>query len=107
MSSILNPIIGGGSSLNILTVLVDFGFDTGQEGDVASALVVATWVTSSSMLVCTPQAVATVDHDPDDYACEGITAYAENIVPGVGFTVIASAQPNNTWGKYYISVVGK
>jgi hypothetical protein len=98
---------GGGGGANVVQAEVDFGFPSGLEGDTATVTSVpATWVTSTSIIVCTPQAVATPDHDPEDYAIEGLVAYAENIVDGVGFDIIAYA-PQGTWGRYYISATGK
>lgn len=105
MSYITNPS-GGGATTNKAQVTVDFGFQTGQEGDVAIATVSASWVTSGTILTCTPCPIATTDHDPDDYAIEGIQAYARNIVPGVSFDVVASAATGSTFGKYVINIVG-
>ena len=44
-------------------------------------------------------AVATADHDPDDYVVEGVTAYISNIVNGVSFDITAGCN-DTTWGKY-------
>jgi len=90
---------------NTVTAEVDFGFLSGQENNVASVTVAATWATSSSVIICAPIATATADHDPDDYALEGIKAYATNIVDGVGFDIIASAD-YATFGKYNINAIG-
>jgi hypothetical protein len=89
-------------------VLVDFGFQTGQEGDIATATVSAAWVTATSFIVCGATPVATADHDPDDYAVEGIVGYAENIVVGVSFDIRAKSCGDNgaTWGRWYINYVG-
>jgi len=89
-------------SSNSVAAEVDFG---AAEAPSATVTVSASWVTSSTKLVAAPFAVATADHDPDDYAAEGITAMATNIVDGVGFDVIAQA-PNGTWGKYVIHTIG-
>lgn len=98
----IETITGGGNSA---TAEVDFGFPSGNEGDIATVTVAAAWVTGSSVIVVSPLATATADHDPEDYAIEGITAYATNIVDGVGFDIIASA-PRGTWGRYNISAIG-
>lgn len=98
---------GGGGSANVVQAEVNFGFPSGLEGDTATVTsVAAPWVTGTSIIVCTPQAVATPDHDPEDYAAEGLVSYAENIVAGVGFDIIAYA-PQGTWGRYYVSATGK
>ena len=86
---------------------VNFGanpFQATGEGNVVKVTVPATWVTASDVITVSPQAIATADHDPDDYAAEGITAYAANIVPGVSFDIIAQAA-NSSWGQYKISYV--
>lgn len=95
----------GGSGGNSVSADVDFGFVTGGEGDVATTTVAASWVGAATKLVCQLFAVATSDHDPEDYAIEGISVYASNIVAGVGFDVIASA-PNGTFGVYKVHIIG-
>lgn len=98
---------GGGSGSTVYTVQanVDFGFPSDQEGDIATVTVSATWVVASSIITVSPYAVATADHDPEDYAIEGITAYAANLASGVGFDIIAAA-PNNSWGRYTVNAHG-
>jgi hypothetical protein len=93
------------SGLDTATAEVDFGFQSGQENNVATVTVAAAWVTPSSVIICSPFAVATDDHDPEDYALEGIRAYATNIVDGVSFDIIASAN-YATFGKYIIKAIG-
>jgi len=44
-------------------------------------------------------AVATADHDPDDYMAEGLIPYVTNVQAGVGFDVSVRA-PSLSWGKY-------
>lgn len=97
--------ITAGSTVNASNATVDFGFANGDEGDIATVTVTATWVLASSNIICVPYAVANADHDPEDYAVEGITAYAANLASGVGFDIIAMA-PNNTWGRYSINAHG-
>lgn len=87
-------------------VLVDFLFASGQEDDLATLTVTGqSWVTSGSIIVCSAAPVATADHDPDDYAVEGIMAVAENLVVGTGFDIRAKScgDAGATWGKYYIN----
>lgn len=91
---------GGGGTFTQATV--DFG-GPGEDGT-ATVNVPAPTVAAASKIVCTPAAIATADHDPEDYAAEGITAYAANIVAGVGFDIIASAR-TYTWGRYVINAV--
>lgn len=87
------------------TAIVDFGanpFQAEGEGNVVSVTIPAAWVLAGDVILVSPQAVATADHDPDDYAVEGITAYAANIVPGVSFDIIAQAT-ESSWGTYQVS----
>lgn len=85
--------------------VVDFGDGLSGGTNVASVTVAASWANSTLAFSCDPLATATTDHDPEDYAVEQITAYVANIVDGVGFDVIASAN-YATWGKYNIQIIG-
>lgn len=84
---------------------VDFGFASGGEGDTASVVVAADWVTSGSVIVCQPCLCNGPDHGAEDPAVENISARASKIIPGVSFEILASA-PTGTWGRYRIAVVG-
>lgn len=97
------PVSGG--SANKVTAQVDFGFASGNEGDIAKVTVAASWASATSGIICAPLATATADHDPDDYAIEGITSYVTNIVDGVGFDIIVAA-PHGTWGRYNMQAIG-
>lgn len=96
---------GGGGSGNAGQVEVDFGFAGGGEGDSATASVSAAWVTSGSIITCSPSGAATADHSADDYALDGIIAYATNLQAGIGFDVVAKAI-NGGWGRYLINWIG-
>lgn len=84
---------------------VDFGYASGGEGNFATVTVSAAWASSTSTIICSPKATATADHDPDDYAVEGLKAYATNIVDGVGFDIVAVAD-YATWGQYNVQAIG-
>ena len=90
---------------NFVQVTVDFGFVSGNEDFNAIATVPAQWIRVDSRLICLPSGIATVHHDAEDYAVEGITAYLANIIPGVSFDIIVSAK-NGTFGTYIINVIG-
>ncbi len=90
---------------NFVQVTVDFGFASGNEDFNATVTVSAPWVGADSRLICLPSGIATADHDPEDYAMEGITAYPANIIPGVSFDIIVSTK-NGTFGTYIINVIG-
>lgn len=111
MSVIINPGTsgGGGGGGNFVQALVDFGFASGNEGDSATVTVTGqTWVTSSSVIVCSAAEKTTADHDPDDVWAERIVAYASNLVVGTGFDIVATSanEGGRTWGKYYINCTG-
>lgn len=89
---------GGGTSGTTVLTQVDFG---ATETGYASVSVAAPTMAGGEFILVSPYAAATTDHDPDDYAVEGVTAYPTAAVAGVGFNIIASA-PNGTWGKYAI-----
>lgn len=84
---------------------VDFGNASGGEADIASVTVAASWVTNSSVILCTAAGVATPDHDAEDAALENITALAANLNAGVGFDLIARAAAGS-WGRYSINFMG-
>ena len=85
--------------------MVDFGNAAGGESYLASVTVAATWATNSSVILCSVAGVATLDHDAEDAALEGITAVATNLNESVGFDVIARA-PLGSWGRFNINIIG-
>jgi hypothetical protein len=93
-----------GALVNRVSAVVDFG--TSIERDVVTVTVPALWVTASSALVATVRGLSP-DHpaDQDDVLIEGMGAVALNIVAGVSFDVMCSAQ-NGTWGQYTVEVLG-
>lgn len=93
---------GGGGNFEQATV--DFGASSSQDYN-AVTTVSAAWVTSASIILCTPSGEATADHDSEDYILEGITASVTNIVDGVSFDVIAGC-PTGTWGDFIINCTG-
>jgi len=92
---------------NMFRVTVDFGSDTGPITRITDVTtpVAATWITSSSTLLCTILGIPTSNHGADDGLFEGLTAQAEDLVPGVGFTLRAYS-PLGSWGQYVVAVVG-
>lgn len=99
----------GSAGANTVQATVDFGYEDGQEGDLARATVTGqSWVTAESIIVCSPSGIATSTHDPEDAAIEGIMAYAENLVSGVGFDIVAKAcgDSGSTFGSYAINAMG-
>lgn len=85
------------------TATVDFG--TIEDGSASVTSTGQSWVTSGSIIVATPWAVTTADHDPDDYGAECLSCSVANVVPGVGFDIVCSA-PNNTFGVYAVTWIG-
>jgi hypothetical protein len=88
---------------NTIQSEIDFG---PEETDIASITVTGQpWVTVTSKIVANVAAESTADHDPEDAIIEGLIAYVSNLVPGVGFDLMARA-PNSTWGRYKINAIG-
>lgn len=92
---------GGGGSLTKGIAEVDFGAITTQS-DIATVSVADASVTTTSYPSVTMYALATTDHDPDDYMVEGLIPYVTNVQNGVGFDVSVRA-PNMTFGKYRVT----
>jgi hypothetical protein len=89
---------------NSLQAVVEFSNPSGPEETTAIVTVAAPWVTADSKILCNPFGGATPDHGAEDAMAEGLSAYATNIVPGVGFDIQVYA-PNGTWGKYLVNAV--
>jgi len=92
---------GAGGSVTKGVAEVDFGANTTQS-DIATVSVADTSVTSTSYPSVSIYAIATTDHDPDDYMAEGLVPYVTNVSNGVGFDISVRA-PNLTWGKYKVT----
>lgn len=96
---------GGGGSVVSGSVTADFGFSTGKEGDLVVVNVSNASALSTSKILATPRYSSSLtDHDPEDYALEGIQAVIGTITDGVGFDLIVSAR-NFTWGRYNIDYI--
>lgn len=94
----LNASGGGGSSATKGIVEVDFG-SSATQSDIATVSVVDATVTSTSYPSVSMYALATTDHDPDDYMVESLIPFVTNVQNGVGFDISVRA-PELTWGKY-------
>lgn len=92
---------GGGGSLTKGIAEVDFGANT-TESDIATVTVTDAAITSTSYPSVSLYALATTDHDSDDYMAEGLIPYVSSVTNGVGFNISVRA-PNLTWGKYKIT----
>lgn len=99
------PEVAASGAVNTASGVVDFGYASGGEGNFATVTVSAAWASSTSTIICSPKATATADHDPDDYAVEGLKAYATNIVDGMGFDIVVMAD-YATWGQYNVQAIG-
>lgn len=99
----LNPSSGGGgTTVYSTTIEVDFG---PEEDAVATVSVSAVWASSTRKITITPSGMPTTDHDPEDYALEGIFGIPIDIVDGVGFTLMAGCK-SSTFGKYKFNIIG-
>jgi len=97
------PVTSG----NLVQATVDFGSNSGpitREYD-ATVAVVADWVTATSIILCSIAGVATAQHGPQDGLVEGLTAQAEDLTPGIGFTLHAYS-PKGSYGNYVFNCVG-
>lgn len=94
-----------GNAMNVERALVDFGFASGGEGDLASVTVPASWVQANSVISCTPSSLQTSDHDTIDAILDRLIAISTNIIPGVSFDIFVTAL-NGTWGRYYLDASG-
>lgn len=97
----INASGGGGGSLTKGIAEVDFGAVT-QNNDIATVSVADATVTATSYPSVSLYAVATTDHDPDDYMVEGLIPYVTNVQNGVGFDISVRA-PSLSWGKYKVT----
>ena len=88
-----------------VTAIVNFNNPDGPEDTTASVVVGGlSWVNANSVFVCTFSGTTSNHEEPDDAMVEGLTACVGDIVPGVGFTIFASA-PNGTWGRYNVTAI--
>jgi hypothetical protein len=87
---------------DVLTASGSVTADFGASAAIVTASVSLPTVTASSKIIAAPRYSSSVpDHDPEDYAIEGIQAVIGQVTAGVGFDIIASC-PNGTWGRYNI-----
>jgi hypothetical protein len=99
----LNPS-GGGSGTTVYSTTIEVDFGT-EEDAVATVSVPATWASGTRKITITPSGASTTDHDPEDYALEGIFGIPIDIVDGVGFTLMAGCK-SSTFGKYIFNIIG-
>jgi hypothetical protein len=95
---------GTGTTVNSVSVDVDFGSGAEEDG-VAEVIVAAAWVTSTTKLIVSPSGAATSNHDPEDYVLEGVYGVPDLIVDGVGFTLRAGCN-DTTFGIYNFHIIG-
>jgi len=94
-----------GTGAEKVTAIIDFVNADAPEDTTASVTVTGqAWVTDASVIIAGFGGV-TADHGPDDAMAEDLSAYVENIVPGVGFDITAHA-PMGTWGQYEVWALG-
>lgn len=89
-----------GTFLTQLTATVDFG-DGLVEDTLVSQFVAADTVNENSIIHLA--VASSTDHSADEIAAEGVSVYATEVDPGVGFTLVAVA-PQGTWGEYTVAI---
>jgi hypothetical protein len=97
---------GGAGSANVASVTIDF--TAAGSNHVKTTVTGQTWVTSSSVVVCSPTGFATADR-PDgseDAAIEGLTVSVSKRVVGTGFDLDVAPANGNALGKYLIHCTG-
>ena len=88
-----------------VTAIVNFNNPDGPEDTTASVVVGGlSWVNQNTVAVVTFAGTTSDHQEPDDAMVEGLTGYIGDIVPGVGFTIFASA-PNGSWGRYIATAI--
>jgi hypothetical protein len=99
--------ISGGGSGNFLSVELDFG--QGAGADIASVVVTGqSWVTASSVIVCSPTMIATADRGEgdEDAVIEQLTVAIHTRVASTGFTLTATPGLGVTTGKFAFHCTG-
>jgi len=90
-----------GGSLTKWIAEVDF-WASSQESDIATVTVTDATIWATSYPNVSVYALATTDHDTDDYMAEWLIAYISSVTAGVGFNISVKA-PNLTWWKYKVT----
>lgn len=73
-----------------------------DNNDIATVTIATDLITPTSYPVVSMYAIATTDHDADDYFVEWLVPYISNIIDGVSFDIVVRA-PNLTWWKYKVA----
>ena|ERR1035437_1864892 len=91
------------SPLKVTAILNFYNPDAPEETTARVTLTGLSWVNLNTVIVV-GFGGETADHGPDDALVENLSAYVENIVPGVGFDIAAIA-PSGTWGQYEVYAI--
>ena len=82
------------------TASLDFGFTASQEGDIATASVLSTYIRPTSIIVI--NSLTSSNHlTVEDSLIEDVKFEVSDKTEGVGFTIYAYA-PQGTWGIYNV-----
>jgi hypothetical protein len=88
------------SPLKTTAILNFFNPDAPEETTAFVTLTGLSWVNENTVAIA-GFGGETADHGPDDALVENLSAYVENIVPGVGFDISGYA-PLGTFGEYQV-----
>ena len=92
--------------IKVSNYIADFLVENGIEDVFTSTVITGqSWVTTNSKIVATLFGEDVGNRSAEDGILEEIKLSITNLVPGVGFTVMAYA-PNNTSGNYKINCIG-
>jgi hypothetical protein len=99
-------VAGGGGSGNLVEASIDFG----ATGDTTASVVITgqSWVSTSSVIVCSPTMLATADRadGAEDAVIEGLTVAAHSRIAGTGFTVTAAPYQGRAYGAFKVHCAG-
>ena len=91
------------SPLKVTATLNFYNPDAPEETTARVTLAGLSWVNVNTVVIAGFGGI-TADHGPDDALVENLSAYVENIIPGVGFDITAYA-PLGTWGQYEVFAI--
>jgi len=99
-------VTGGSGSANAVAVTVDFT-SNGSDG-VATVVSGQTWVTATSVIVCSPTMLATATRaeGAEDAVIESLTVAIYNRLVGTGFTLRTWAAVGKAYGQFIVHCTG-
>jgi hypothetical protein len=94
-----------GSTAGITFSAIQFGIVSVPDSYCIKTITGQSWVEETSFIQCRVSGMTSTDHTAEDAVLDQVQFEINNIVPGVGFDIIAHA-PEGTYGKYNIRCFG-